>query len=669
MESYTICNRTVPVLIGTCAWTDVSFTRDSHFFPAASRKNAETLIQHYATALSGQVEIDTSTYAIPSRYKLQEWVNAVPDGFVFHIKAFGFLCSRGGTVGSLPRDLRQLHLSDQLMNDPLAEQKHMTLAQLPAELVDQLWERMNEAIAVLHEAGKLGAVLFQMHASSFPPTVANMRYLAESRMRLRHPPTGALYPMAVEFREHAWFSTLPPPPRHDQDHEAGGHGDARASGVGMSATTADKLSIAVFPESEYPPEAQIGRPIPGTCSDPVPPLPPSLDGASPHALLKTQRQATLYFFRRMGIALVAADDLAEELPVHEPAQPCTRDGRVLIPEDITCPSCAYVRIHRRTGDYRLLSGQETHDWAQRAHRMAATAGGPAHYASACSATVVEQPICMSRGRKGSGPAAHKQPVTQPAEDVHVDASAGSSDNRPGPSEAYSLSPELPLLFPASLGSSLAGPVRGQSSGTPQGAAGTQSGVYLDHPWFFTKLQGPICINVATYHADQPIVNIRQLREAIDGCTLPLSEQGASTAEGMGHYAARMYDWKTKMAQYHKKHGLEGFFARQKEQQSSPSTLGGKRGRQEYEGDDTASPGTHRRRPSAGESKVAPLFSPVGLSSRPLPSSATGSASSSSVSLSAGKSAEQGAGGRAAAAASATVAPTQKQLTSFFALKR
>jgi len=38
------------------------------------------------------VEVDTSTYAIPSKVSVRRWLQAVPAGFIFHFKAFGLFC-------------------------------------------------------------------------------------------------------------------------------------------------------------------------------------------------------------------------------------------------------------------------------------------------------------------------------------------------------------------------------------------------------------------------------------------------------------------------------------------------------------------------------------------------------------------------------------------------
>lgn len=49
------------------------------------------------------VEVDTSTYAIPSQAHVREWEAVTPPGFVFHVKAFGLLSNRSISPGALPR--------------------------------------------------------------------------------------------------------------------------------------------------------------------------------------------------------------------------------------------------------------------------------------------------------------------------------------------------------------------------------------------------------------------------------------------------------------------------------------------------------------------------------------------------------------------------------------
>jgi uncharacterized protein YecE (DUF72 family) len=209
-------------------------------------------------------------------------MSVVPEGFTFHIKVFGLIPSRSIGPTALPRDLRDLLTSEQAASPKVA------LSAMAPALVDAVWERMNAAVDVLYQGGKLGTVVFQFHPS-FKPTADTFAYLAECRRRLY-----AAFPMAIEFRDRSWFSTGP--------------------------------ATASYPDSGYADPAQ----------------------ASP--VFASQREATLYFLRRLGSEIAPminapSDDLVEEWPSHE--APPVREpgpagyGRALIVHDaLTSPAAA-----------------------------------------------------------------------------------------------------------------------------------------------------------------------------------------------------------------------------------------------------------------------------------------------------------------------------------------
>lgn len=189
----------------------------------------------------------------------------------------------------------------------------MRLNQLPSALVDALWVRMNEVIGVLHEGGALGCVMFQFHAS-YAASAENTAYVAECRRRLR-----ADYRMAVEFRSRSWYAATPP--------------------------------VAVY----VPPTERAAAPAAAAAAAAA-----DADGAAPPAAFQfsSQREATLAMFRQLNVINVPSDDLAVEMPAHEPAQPAYRDGRLFIFDEITSPDAAYIRLHRRRGTERLLGRGE-----------------------------------------------------------------------------------------------------------------------------------------------------------------------------------------------------------------------------------------------------------------------------------------------------------------------
>ena len=67
------------------------------------------------------------------------------------------------------------------------------------KVVDEVWERFLSALEPLHDAGKLGAVLFQF-PQWFPIGKANKTYILECQRRC------APYSICVEFRNRTWLS-------------------------------------------------------------------------------------------------------------------------------------------------------------------------------------------------------------------------------------------------------------------------------------------------------------------------------------------------------------------------------------------------------------------------------------------------------------------------------
>ena len=75
------------VRIGTCSWADESLVKA--WYPPSAR-TAEGRLRHYAE-LFDTVEVNSSYYAIPTAEAAAAWARRTPDGFVFHVKAFGMM--------------------------------------------------------------------------------------------------------------------------------------------------------------------------------------------------------------------------------------------------------------------------------------------------------------------------------------------------------------------------------------------------------------------------------------------------------------------------------------------------------------------------------------------------------------------------------------------------
>lgn len=174
------------------------------------------------------------------------------------------------------------------------------LSDLPDAFVDALWQRMNEAVQVLFDGKMLGCVVFQFH-TPFGATSEHIAYVAECRKRL-----DARFPMAIEFRSRAWYASTPP--------------------------------VTVFPEALYPPSAAASN-LPSAAGTRIASGTGALSATDSIAVpvvghagaavtsFTSQKAATLYFMRKLNIINIPSDDLAVEMPPHDPIQPSYKDGR------------------------------------------------------------------------------------------------------------------------------------------------------------------------------------------------------------------------------------------------------------------------------------------------------------------------------------------------------
>lgn len=180
------------VIQGNCGWSDQSLLSCHRFFPPRTNTSADKLNYISKYGLHGCIEIDSTTYNIPSPQSVSSWVKATPTGFTFHIKAFGLLCSSSIDKNKLPNDIRQLYSPD-------SEKKSwITLDNLGDEGKRAIWSRFNAVVDVLYEANKLGYVLFQFH-TNFVPSKQSFDYLYQCSSNLK-----SCYPMAFDFRNRQW---------------------------------------------------------------------------------------------------------------------------------------------------------------------------------------------------------------------------------------------------------------------------------------------------------------------------------------------------------------------------------------------------------------------------------------------------------------------------------
>ncbi|PZG14323.1 DUF72 domain-containing protein [Nonomuraea aridisoli] len=175
------------ILVGTASWTDKTLL-ESGWYPR-DVTSAQERLGYYAGRFP-LVEVDSSYYSPPAQNTVSLWRDRTPAGFTFDVKAFSLLTHHPTRPGALYKDLRE-RIG--------AEKKNVYLRDLDRDVVEQVWERFLAALAPLHEAGKLGAVLFQF-PQWFPIARHNKQYIVECKERC------APVPISVEFRNHTWMS-------------------------------------------------------------------------------------------------------------------------------------------------------------------------------------------------------------------------------------------------------------------------------------------------------------------------------------------------------------------------------------------------------------------------------------------------------------------------------
>lgn len=173
--------------MGTSSWTDPTLL-DAGWYPDGAT-TAEARLGYYASRFS-LVEVDASYYALPSERNCVLWVQRTPPEFTFDVKAFSLLTGHPTKVSSLPKRMRAA----------VADTATLSRRDVPAPILDEVFEMFRSALMPLHSAGKLGFVLFQF-PEWFVPCDGNRAYVESCAARLPD------YRVAVEFRRRDWMLT------------------------------------------------------------------------------------------------------------------------------------------------------------------------------------------------------------------------------------------------------------------------------------------------------------------------------------------------------------------------------------------------------------------------------------------------------------------------------
>jgi uncharacterized protein YecE (DUF72 family) len=178
------------VLIGTCSWTDRTLTDETDWYPGRTMSAADRLA-FYAGRFP-LVEVDSTYYGPPREQQARLWAERSPAGFRFDIKAFSLLTGHPTQPKALWADLRE-HLRPEAAGRRSIYAEHLT-----PEALEEAWRRFGAALRPLHDAGKLGALLFQ-YPPWFGPRRSNREELRALRERLPD------YRICVELRSPRWL--------------------------------------------------------------------------------------------------------------------------------------------------------------------------------------------------------------------------------------------------------------------------------------------------------------------------------------------------------------------------------------------------------------------------------------------------------------------------------
>ena len=175
------------IRVGISSWTEPTLVKSGKFYPAQAN-TAEERLRFYASRFP-IVEVDSTFYSIPNPKTATLWVERTPRDFIFHAKAYALLTQHPTPPARLPKDLREK------LNGAPANVYFKDLGPRDKESV---WDRFREGLEPLHQAHKLGTVLFQF-PKWFLPSPQSYRFMEDLREWLPD------FRIAIEFRQVGWM--------------------------------------------------------------------------------------------------------------------------------------------------------------------------------------------------------------------------------------------------------------------------------------------------------------------------------------------------------------------------------------------------------------------------------------------------------------------------------
>ncbi|MDQ6882698.1 MAG: DUF72 domain-containing protein [Candidatus Dormibacteraeota bacterium] len=177
------------IKVGISSWTEPTLVKSGWYPPEST--TAEERLRFYASTFP-MVEVDSTFYAIPNEKTAQLWVERTPRDFVFHAKAFALLTQHPTPPARLPKAIRE---------KVTETRANIYLKDLAPKDQENVWDRFREGLQPLHDAGKLGAVLFQF-PKWFLPSPPSYRFMEDLREWIPD------FRIAIEFRQVSWMKEV-----------------------------------------------------------------------------------------------------------------------------------------------------------------------------------------------------------------------------------------------------------------------------------------------------------------------------------------------------------------------------------------------------------------------------------------------------------------------------
>lgn len=219
------------VLFGTTSWADRSLVQAGTFYPKktmTARARLAFYAEHYPVT-----EVATTFRFPPTPELAEQWVDRTPQGFTFDIRAWSLLTGSPTLPDSLWPDLQGA------VDARHRDSRRLYPTHLPADVLEECWDRFVHALGPLRRAGRLGVVILQ-YPGWFSPRPEAWAELALAAHRLEG------MRVAVDFRSPKWLAgdDFEPVLEWLEDHGLGyvcvdGPGEGPRAGAAMVAATSD----------------------------------------------------------------------------------------------------------------------------------------------------------------------------------------------------------------------------------------------------------------------------------------------------------------------------------------------------------------------------------------------------------------------------------------------